>query len=194
MSFIAKNPLIIPEIDSPPSTPKLGTRGIFAGKDGWYEIDSDDNVKKLATEQYMEQTIVQDLTSPSSNKVPSAEAVAREISYKEDKSNKLTFANMNGDLGTLNVTDDQYLSALASQIMHDTLNQKINALGNEMPYLYATKEELDSVYAAVSKGEKHYGQAGVIPSDQSLFAFTKSGTSATLTGVNSRISGEIVIP
>ena len=49
MSFIAKNPLIIPEIDSPPSVPKTGTRGIFAGKDGWYTIDSTGKKIRIAT-------------------------------------------------------------------------------------------------------------------------------------------------
>lgn len=49
MSFIAKNPLIIPEVKSSPSVPKTGTRGIFAGKDGWYDVDSNNNAKRIAT-------------------------------------------------------------------------------------------------------------------------------------------------
>lgn len=47
MSFIAKNPLTIPEIEVAPSPPNPGTRGLFAKKDGWYEIDSDSNIKKV---------------------------------------------------------------------------------------------------------------------------------------------------
>lgn len=47
MSFIPKNPLIMPEIESNPSPPQDGTRGIFPKKDGWYEIDSDGKTKKL---------------------------------------------------------------------------------------------------------------------------------------------------
>ena len=47
MSFIAKNPLTIPEVESSPSVPQAGTRGLFAGKDGWYDIDSNGNVAKL---------------------------------------------------------------------------------------------------------------------------------------------------
>ena len=47
MSFIAKNPLIIPEVEQSPSVPNAGTRGVFAGKDGWYDIDSNNNIKKL---------------------------------------------------------------------------------------------------------------------------------------------------
>ena len=49
MSFIAKNPLIIPEVETPSSTPTAGTRGLFAGKDGLYEIDSNNNKKRIAT-------------------------------------------------------------------------------------------------------------------------------------------------
>ena len=48
MSFIAKNPLIIPEVESTPRVPENGTRGIFAGKDGWYDVDSDGNVRRIA--------------------------------------------------------------------------------------------------------------------------------------------------
>ena len=54
MSFIAKNPLIIPEVESSPSVPKSGTRGIFAKEDGWYDIDSNNNSRKIATVQDIE--------------------------------------------------------------------------------------------------------------------------------------------
>lgn len=47
MSFIAKNPLILPEIEHTPSVPN-GTRGLFAKKDGWYEIDSKNNANKIS--------------------------------------------------------------------------------------------------------------------------------------------------
>lgn len=50
MSFIAKNPLILPEIESSPSTPS-GTRGIFATKDGLYEVDASGNVTRIAIMQ-----------------------------------------------------------------------------------------------------------------------------------------------
>ena len=50
MSFIAKNPLMLPEIESTPST-LPGTRGIFATKDGLYEIDSNNNVTRIAIMQ-----------------------------------------------------------------------------------------------------------------------------------------------
>lgn len=56
MSFIAKNPLTVPEVESPPSVPMQGTRGIFAGKDGWYEIDSNGKTKKLGAEGSSGQT------------------------------------------------------------------------------------------------------------------------------------------
>lgn len=52
MPFIAKNPLALPEVGAPSSLP-AGTRGLFAGKDGFYEIDSDNIVRKLATKEYV---------------------------------------------------------------------------------------------------------------------------------------------
>ena len=54
MSFIPKNPLILPEISNPPSPPMSGTRGVFAKEDGWYEIDADNNINKIATMQDVE--------------------------------------------------------------------------------------------------------------------------------------------
>lgn len=48
MSFIAKNPLTLPEIKHTPST-LPGTRGLFAKEDGWYEVDSNGNARKVAT-------------------------------------------------------------------------------------------------------------------------------------------------
>lgn len=48
MSFIAKNPLILPEIKHTPST-LPGTRGFFAKEDGLYEVDSKNNVRKITT-------------------------------------------------------------------------------------------------------------------------------------------------
>ena len=47
MSFIAKNPLSIPKIETTPSLPMPGTRALFATEDGWYDIDSDGVIKKL---------------------------------------------------------------------------------------------------------------------------------------------------
>ena len=47
MSFIPKNPLNIPEVNATPPLPMPGTRGIFAKKDGWYDIDSNGVIRKL---------------------------------------------------------------------------------------------------------------------------------------------------
>ena len=46
MSFIAKNPLSLPQNNKAPSTP-TGTRGLFAKEDGFYEVDSNGVVSKL---------------------------------------------------------------------------------------------------------------------------------------------------
>ena len=48
MAFIAKNPLTMPEVKSAPPVPPAGTRGIYAGEDGWYEIDSNGRTKKIS--------------------------------------------------------------------------------------------------------------------------------------------------
>ena len=50
MSFIAKNPLVASVTLSPPSTPPLGTRGLFPMFDGWYDVDADGVVKKLGSD------------------------------------------------------------------------------------------------------------------------------------------------
>ena len=57
MSFIAKNPLTIPEVNSSPSVPPTGTRGFVAGKDGWYDIDSLGEMRKIATNEYVNEVI-----------------------------------------------------------------------------------------------------------------------------------------
>ena len=46
MAFIAKNPIVSPQTNSPPLPPP-NTRGIFPKDDGWYEIDDNGNVRKL---------------------------------------------------------------------------------------------------------------------------------------------------
>ena len=60
MSFIANNPLSVPEIKHTPSTPP-GTRGLFAKEDGWYEITSDGTTKKIALSSEDLQKIIDEL-------------------------------------------------------------------------------------------------------------------------------------
>lgn len=50
MSFIAKNPLVLPEINTPPSPPMSGARGLFAKEDGWYSVDAHGKASKLSTD------------------------------------------------------------------------------------------------------------------------------------------------
>ena len=49
MAFIAKNPIVAPETNSPPVPPQ-NTRGIFPKDDGWYEIDDKGNITKLGSQ------------------------------------------------------------------------------------------------------------------------------------------------
>ena len=67
MSFIPKNPLSMPEIDKTPPTPSSGTRGLFAKKDGWYEIDCNGNEKKIGSDVEIE--IDNELSTTSTNPV-----------------------------------------------------------------------------------------------------------------------------
>ena len=50
MAFIAKNPMVAPETNSP-LVPPQNTRAIFPKDDGWYEIDDNGNVSKLIAEE-----------------------------------------------------------------------------------------------------------------------------------------------
>ena len=56
MSFIPKNPLSIPEIENTPSTPP-GTRGLFAKKDGWYEVNDKGVSKKFSSKEELDERI-----------------------------------------------------------------------------------------------------------------------------------------
>lgn len=50
MTFIPKNPLIMPEVSDSPSVPDNGNRGLYASDDGWYGIDSNGKTQKLNTD------------------------------------------------------------------------------------------------------------------------------------------------
>lgn len=48
MSFLPKSPLISSEAKTIPASIPSGTRALFARNDGWYEMDSKGNVKKIS--------------------------------------------------------------------------------------------------------------------------------------------------
>ena len=75
MSFIAENPLNIPEIETTPPPPIPGTRGLFAREDGWYDIDSQGNIQKLP----LGDIVVDDVLDIESKNPISNSAVAYEI-------------------------------------------------------------------------------------------------------------------
>ena len=50
MTFIAKNPISSAKLETTPSSPVVGSRGLFPKEDGWYDINDDGTAKKLATE------------------------------------------------------------------------------------------------------------------------------------------------
>ena len=104
MSFIAKNPLTIPEIESSPPVPKSGTRGLFAKADGWYDINHAGDITKLSGSG-------------------GGGGGSVDISGKEDKENKV-FELSDGS------TDEQYPSAKATV---DYVKSEIGSLINNAP-------------------------------------------------------------
>lgn len=50
MSFIAKNPLMLPKISNKPDTPAKDTDGLFTTENGWYRIDDNGNTYKIVTD------------------------------------------------------------------------------------------------------------------------------------------------
>ena len=156
MSFIAKNPLTLPEVESPSSAPKVGTRGLFAGRDGWYEIDSNNQKNKIVNND--------DLSVVANN------------AYQG-------IANVGGEI---------------QQLRQDVEDIRNNNGGTVNTDGIVTKEDASNSY-------KYYGDAGIVPSDQSLFNFEiidKDSKTAKIVrnsnyGINSEVTnllGDIVIP
>ena len=83
MSFIAKNPLSIPNISSDPPIPQKGTRGIFAKDDGWYEIDDAGIVKKIANASDINKNL-SDAKDYADSKATAAETAAKSYADTQD--------------------------------------------------------------------------------------------------------------
>ena len=118
MAFIAKNPIVAPETNSPPVPPQ-NTRGIFPKDDGWYEIDDKGNVRKLVADEDGKGLSSNDYTAEEKTKLselPTKTELDTDLSGKEDTANKVTTLDSN-------VTDTQYPSAKA---VYDELVKKLN--------------------------------------------------------------------
>lgn len=100
MSFIAKNPLTVPEVDNSPSVPKPGTRGLFAGKDGWYDVDSSGNITKLGSNGESSDSVDKEIFTMSMT--IKGDIITSDKTYAEVKEaydNGLAiYLNLNGDL------------------------------------------------------------------------------------------------
>ena len=119
MAFIAKNPIVAPETNSP-LVPPQNTRAIFPKDDGWYEIDDKGNVSKLVTDEYGKGLSSNDYTTEEKTKLselPTKTELDTDLSGKEDSANKVTTLDSNS-------TDTQYPSAKAT---YDELVKKANA-------------------------------------------------------------------
>ena len=86
MSFMAKNPLSVPEVEHTPSTPP-GTRGLFAREDGWYSIDDEGKVTKIAILDDIEDIPI-DAEMSDTSENPVQNKVVK--GYVDDKSAEIT--------------------------------------------------------------------------------------------------------
>ena len=153
MSFIPKNPLIMPEVESSPSTPLAGTRGLFAGKDGWYEIDGNNNQKKI-------------LTADDEDTPKQAIRFTHDISIESDEEGLHLVKNGTKSLlydSTGSICADSARWAGTSDVASSAEMDRNN---NYIDETYATKAEIQAV-----NGLKYYGDADIVPSEDSLFDY-----------------------
>lgn len=47
MTFVSKNPLVLPQSNSSPSSLPTGTCGLYPSSDGWYSIDASGNARRI---------------------------------------------------------------------------------------------------------------------------------------------------
>ena len=219
MSFIPKNPLIMPEVETFPSPPSNGLRGFVSGKDGWYDIDSQNNIKKFATDEEVDE--LKSFYDGYSEDLMYCEFTAEDIEYlgvlvvnlncKLDP-NETYFYECSLDgikyNGTCQIfeSDGGYCDIALGSIAcahyspdnivggFDYVNLEFFLIGTGyvkifteekerktlkescLPDNVVTKDEMVTTEDILTKdiisnSYKYYGNAGIVPSDQSLFSF-----------------------
>ena len=164
MAFIAKNPIVAPETNSP-LVPPQNTRAIFPKDDGWYEIDDKGNVSKLVTDEYGKGLSSNDYTTEEKTKLselPTKTELDTDLSGKEDSANKVTTLDSNA-------TDTQYPSAKA---VYDA----------------------DNALVLADERAKYYGDKDIVPSDESYFTVNETGETITGLTDTGKTQTELVIP
>ena len=164
MAFIAKNPIVAPETNSP-LVPPQNTRAIFPKDDGWYEIDDKGNVSKLVTDEYGKGLSTNDYTTEEKTKLselPTRTELDTDLSGKEDSANKVTTLDSNS-------TDTQYPSA---KCVYDA----------------------DNALVLADERAKYYGDKDIVPSNESYFTVNETGETITGLTDTGKTQTELVIP
>lgn len=141
MSFIAKNPLILPEVENSPTAPKSGTRGVFASKDGWYDISSNGRKSKFATTQELEDV---------ANALEALDGFAskEEINDSYKYYGVLAIIPSNVDLFTFTINDDSMTASIGAKSTDMPENVVI-------PYKYVVGEKIYSVTSLAENAFKN---------------------------------------
>ena len=164
MAFIAKNPIVAPETNSP-LVPPQNTRAIFPKDDGWYEIDDKGNVSKLVTDEYGKGLSTNDYTTEEKTKLselPTKTELDTDLSGKEDTANKTLVLDSNS-------THHQYPSA---KCVYDA----------------------DNALVLADERAKYYGDKDIVPSNESYFTVNETGETITGLTDTGKTQTELVIP
>ncbi len=134
MAFIAKNPLIIPEVESPTLVPDPGTRGLFAGEDGWYEIDSEGQVQKIGADLTQEQLDNIDAVPDKADKAD-LEIISEQVgSIEESMPTKVSDLENDEKFATEGFVKNHIPDYKAMNLLGDENGGYINAMNSENPY------------------------------------------------------------
>ena len=135
MSFIAKNPLILPEVENSPTVPQMGTRGIFVSKDGWHDIDSNGRESKFATAQELLGAL-------------DGFASKEEINDSYKYYGELAIIPSNADLFTFTINDDSMTASIGAKSTDMPENVVI-------PHKYVVGEKIYSVTSLAENAFKN---------------------------------------
>ena len=152
MAFIAKNPIVAPETNSP-LVPPQNTRGIFPKDDGWYEIDDKGNVSKLVADEDGKGLSSNDYTDEEKAKLEGlqdGEFYAFNFNYLTEKNESLSgeVTNVVGRVADLERTTQESINQLwGNANTKEDLANKVTTLNSnstdtQYPSAKATYDEL----------------------------------------------------
>lgn len=215
MPFIAKNPINSVALNSVPATPIPGTRSIFPMNDGWYEMDSDGNVRRLGADNI--ETIT--LTTITNNTITTSNELS---DLRDHKIYKLEAGGRRGWLFTSSVDGfDKNICQTLIDLDGSIYNRyhseaSVGEEGWSGWIKYISTENIDTTLSDTStnpvqnkvikqaidlKAEqlelerlKYYGDKDILPSDENYFTVNETGE--TITGLTEagKTQTELVIP